>query len=164
MIRYLLTLCLVALVVACNNEASNESKAAADAEPPQQWFVTDTVIVWDCSAEMKEKKKIFAPKDSVTVPQAFVNGVNKTYGEIKMQFNRISSDTVYVNIPDAVWLTDRAGNSGAEQYLSFAALNLLETKGVHYVHIDFTAGVHARPATWSRNDFNDWKLDPSSVQ
>lgn len=164
MIRYLLTLCLVALVVACNNEASNERKAAADAEPPQQWFVTDTVIVWDCSAEMKEKKKIFAPKDSVTVPQAFVNGVNKTYSEIKMVFNRISTDTVYINIPDATWLTDRAGNSGAEQYLSFAALNLLETKGVHYVHFDFTAGVHARPATWSRKDFNDWKLDPSSVQ
>ena len=164
MIRYLLTLCLVALVVACNNEASNERKAAADAEPPQQWFVTDTVIVWDCTAEMKEKKKIFAPKDSVTVPQAFVNGVNKTYSEIKMVFNRISTDTVYINIPDATWLTDRAGNSGAEQYLSFAALNLLETKGVHYVHFDFTAGEHARPATWSRKDFNDCKLDPSSVQ
>ena len=164
MIRYLLALCLVALVVACNNEASNENKAAADAEPPQQWFATDTVIVWDCSAEMKEKKKIFTPKDSVTVPQAFVNGVNKTYGEIKMQFDRISTDTVYIKIPDATWLTDRAGNSGAEQYLSFAALNLLETKGVHYVYFDFTAGVHARPTTWSRRDFNDWKLDPSSVQ
>lgn len=164
MIRYLLTLCLVALVVACNNEASNETKAAADAEPPQQWFVTDTVIVWDCSAETKEKKRIYAPLDSVSVPQALVNGVNKTYGEIKLVFDRISTDTVFIKIPDAMWLTDRAGNSGAEQYLSFAALNLLETKGVHYVHIDFTAGVHARPATWSSKDFKDWKLDPSSVQ
>jgi hypothetical protein len=164
MIRYLLTLCFVALVVACNNEAPNETKAAADAEPPQQWFVTDTVIVWDCSAEVKEKKKIFAPRDSVTVPQALVNGVNKTYSEIKMSFDRMSGDTLYVNIPDAVWLTDRAGNSGAEQYLSFAALNLLETKGVQHVYINFTAGVHARPATWSRKDFTDWKLDPSSVQ
>jgi glutaredoxin len=164
MIRYLLTLCLVALVVACNNEASKETKAAADAEPPQQWFVTDTVIVWDCSAEAKEKKKIFAPKDSVTVPQAFVNGINKTYNEIKLVFDRVSSDTVFIKIPEAIWLTDRAGNSGAEQYLSFAALNLLETKGAGYVHFDFTAGAHARPATWSRKDFKDWKLDPSSVQ
>jgi hypothetical protein len=164
MIRYLLALCLVALVVACNNEASNENKAAADAEPPQQWFVTDTVIVWDCSAEAREKKKIFAPKDSVTVPQAFVNGVNKTYSEIKMQFDRISNDTLYIKIPEATWLTDRAGNSGAEQYLSFAALNLLETKGVNYVYFDFTPGVHARPAAWNTRDFKDWKLDPSSVQ
>ncbi len=164
MIRYLLALCSVALVVACNNEASNETKAAADAEPPQQWFVTDTVIVWDCSAEAKEKKKIFAPKDSVTVPQAFVNGINKTYNEIKLVFDRVSSDTVFIKIPEAIWLTDRAGNSGAEQYLSFAALNLLETKGAGYVHFDFTAGAHARPATWSRKDFKDWKLDPSSFQ
>ncbi|MBP6687584.1 MAG: hypothetical protein KA160_06965 [Lacibacter sp.] len=164
MIRYLLNLCLVTLLVACNNEAPNESKAAAEAEPPQQWFVTDTVIVWDCSAETKERKKIFAPKDSVTVPQAFLNGINKTYAEINMIFSRLSSDSLYVHIADASWLTDRAGNSGAEQYLSFAALNLLETKGVHYVHFDFTAGVHARPSTWSRKDFSDWKLDPSSVQ
>lgn len=164
MIRYLSTLCIVALVVACNNEAPNESKAAADAEPPQQWFVTDTVIVWDCSAEARERKKIFSPKDSVTVPQAFVNGINKTYSEIKIEFDRLSSDTLFVRIPDAGWLTDRAGNSGAEQYLSFAALNLLETRGVQHVHFNFVAGVHARPATWSRKDFNDWKLDPSSVQ
>nr|WP_294903496.1 hypothetical protein [uncultured Lacibacter sp.] len=164
MIRYLLTLCLVALVVACNNEAPNDSKAAADAEPPQQWFVTDTVIVWDCSAESRERKKIFSPKDSVTVPQAFVNGINKTYGEIKIEFDRLSSDTLFVRIPEAGWLTDRAGNSGAEQYLSFAALNLLETRGVQHVHFDFVAGVHARPATWSRKDFSDWKLDPTSVQ
>ena len=164
MSRYLLTLCLVALVVACNNEASNETKAAANAEPPQQWFVTDTVIVWDCSAETKVKKKIDGYKDSVTVPQAFVNGINKTYNEIKLEFDRMSSDTVFIKIPDATWLTDRAGNSGAEQYLSFAALNLLETKGMHYVHFEFTAGAHARPATWSRKDFSDWKLDPSSVQ
>jgi glutaredoxin len=164
MMRYFLCLCFVALVVACNNEAPNDSKAAADAEPPQQWFVTDTVIVWDCSAEAREKKRIFSPKDSVTVPQAFVNGINKTYTEINIQFDRISNDTAFVKIPDAMWLTDRVGNSGAEQYLSFAALNLLETKGVHYVHFDFVAGVHARPATWSVRDFGDWKLDPSSVQ
>jgi hypothetical protein len=163
MIRYLITLCLVALVVACNNEAPKEP-ASAEANPPQQWFVTDTVIVWDCSAEDKIRKKIFAPKDSVTVPEAFINGINKTYSEIKIEFDRLTADTLFVKIPDATWLTDRAGNTGAEQYLSFAALNLLETRGVKYVHFGFTAGVHARPSTWSMKDFSDWTLNPSSVQ
>ena len=163
MIRYLTTLCFVALVVACNNEASKEP-GAADATPPQQWFVTDTVIVWDCSAEDKDRKKIFSPRDSVTVPEALINGVNKTYSEIKIEFDRLTADTLFVKIPNATWLTDRAGNTGAEQYLSFAALNLLETKGVKYVHFDFTPGVHARPSTWSMTDFSDWTLNPSSVQ
>lgn len=164
MIRYLTTLCFVAIVVACNNEAPKDRDASTDAAPPQQWYVTDTVIVWDCSAEDKERKKIFSPPDSVTVPQAFINGINKTYSEVKIEFDRLSSDSLYVRIPDATWLTDRAGNSGAEQYLCFAALNLLETKGVNYVHVDFTPGVHARPYTWSMKDFSDWKLNPSSVQ
>jgi hypothetical protein len=163
MIRYLTTLCFVALVVACNNEASKEP-GAADATPPQQWFVTDTVIVWDCSAEDKDRKKIFSPRDSVTVPEALINGVNKTYSEIKIEFDRLTADTLFVKIPNATWLTDRAGNTGAEQYLSFAALNLLETKGVKYVHFEFTPGVHARPSTWSMTDFSDWTLNPSSVQ
>lgn len=163
MIRYLTTLCFVALVVACNNEASKEP-GAADVTPPQQWFVTDTVIVWDCSAEDKDRKKIFSPRDSVTVPEALINGVNKTYSEIKIEFDRLTADTLFVKIPNATWLTDRAGNTGAEQYLSFAALNLLETKGVKYVHFEFTPGVHARPSTWSMNDFSDWTLNPSSVQ
>ncbi len=163
MIRYLTTFCFVALVVACNNEASKEP-GAADATPPQQWFVTDTVIVWDCSAEDKDRKKIFSPRDSVTVPEALINGVNKTYSEIKIEFDRLTADTLFVKIPNATWLTDRAGNTGAEQYLSFAALNLLETKGVKYVHFEFTPGVHARPSTWSMTDFSDWTLNPSSVQ
>ncbi len=163
MIRYLSTLCFVALVVACNNEASKEP-GVADATPPQQWFVTDTVIVWDCSAEDKDRKKIFSPRDSVTVPEALINGVNKTYSEIKIEFDRLTADTLFVKIPNATWLTDRAGNTGAEQYLSFAALNLLETKGVKYVHFEFTPGVHARPSTWSMTDFSDWTLNPSSVQ
>ncbi len=162
--RYLLLLLIVAGMIGCNNEASKEPELAADAHQPQQWFVTDTVVIWDCSAEEEMRKRIYAPLDSVSVPQALINGVNKTYSEMKLEFDRLAGDTLYVKIPDASWLTERAGNTGAEQYLSFAALNLLETKAVKFVHFNFTAGVHARPATWSEKDFADWKLDPSSVQ
>lgn len=162
--HYLLLLFLAAAIIGCNNEASKEPDVAADAHQPQQWFATDTVVIWDCSAEEEMRKRIYAPLDSVTVAQALINGVNKTYGEMKLEFDRLAGDTLYVKIPDASWLTERAGNTGAEQYLSFAALNLLETKAVKFVHFNFTAGVHARPTTWSEKDFADWKLDPSSVQ
>ncbi|RXK60714.1 hypothetical protein ESA94_09635 [Lacibacter luteus] len=164
--QYLLLLFFIAAVLACNNEASKEqdAKLSNEVNQPQQWFATDTVVVWDCSAEDKTKKRIYAPIDSVTEPKALINGVNKTYSEIKLEFDHLSGDTLFVKIPAAEWLTERAGNSGAEQYLSFAALNLLETKAIRYVHFDFTAGVHARPTTWSGKDFSDWKKDPSSVQ
>ncbi len=162
--RYLLLLSVVAVLFGCNNEASKESDVVADVNQPQQWFETDTVVIWDCSAEDDMRKRIYAPLDSVTVAQALINGVNKTYSEIKLQYDKQVADTLFVKIADATWLTERAGNSGAEQYLSFAALNLLETKAVNFVHFNFTPGVHARPATWSNKDFADWKVDPSSVK
>jgi len=162
--HYFLFICFIAAVIACNNDASKEPDIVADVNQPQEWFVTDTVVVWDCSAEDELRKRIYAPLDSVTTAQALINGVNKTYGEIKLEFDRLVADTLFINIPDATWLTERAGNTGAEQYLSFAALNLLETKAVNFVHFHFTPGVHARPTTWSDQDFSDWKLDPSSVQ
>lgn len=162
--HYLLFVFLVAAIIACNNQSSGDKDARADVHEPQQWFATDTVVIWDCSAADEMRKRIYSPLDSVTVAQALLNGVNKTYGEIKLEFDRISADTLYVTITDASWLTERAGNSGAEQYLSFAALNLLETKAVNFVHFQFTPGVHARPTTWSKNDFDDWKIDPSSVE
>lgn len=164
--QYLLLFVMIAAAIACNNEASkeNESDLTKDVNQPQQWFATDTVVIWDCSAEDETRKRIYAPIDSVTVPQALINGVNKTYSEVKLEFDHVAGDTLFVKIPAAEWLTERAGNSGAEQYLSFAALNLLEAKDVNYVHFNFVAGVHARPTTWSDKDFSDWKKDPSSVQ
>lgn len=164
--QYLLLFLLFATLIGCNNEASKEKQndLSNQVNQPQQWFATDTVVIWDCSAEDETRKKIYAPIDSVTVPQALINGINKTYTEIKLEFDRLEGDTLFVKIPAADWLTERAGNSGAEQYLSFAALNLLEAKAVNYVHFDFVAGVHARPTTWSDRDFSDWKKDPSSVQ
>lgn len=155
----------LALVISCNNEASTDKKQGKEtATPPQQWFETDTLLVWDCTAEDRSRKKIFAPTDSVTVPQALINGINKTYAEVKLSFDHISNDTLYVSIPKAEWLTDRAGSAGAEQYLTFAALNLLETKGINHVDFLFASGAHARAATWTDLDFTDWKTDTMSVK
>lgn len=165
MIKLLTPAACFVLLLGCNNEATEEKKAAEEAAAPvQQWFATDTIIAWDCNADDKQRKRIFNTTDSVPFAQAFINGINKTYGEIKMKLDHISADTLYVTFEKSDWLTDRAGNAGAAQYLSFATLNLLETKGIHYVTYVFTAGAHARPATWNRTDFNDWKTDSSSVQ
>ena len=164
MTRYLITIACVILILSCNNEAATEKQANDDAVPLQQWFATDTLLAWDCNADDKQRKRILAAKDSVPFPQAFINGINKTYSEVQLKYDRISGDTVYVSIENAEWLTNRAGSSGAEQYLSFASLNLLEAKAVHYVTYVFTPGSHARPGTWSRKDFADWKTDTTSAQ
>lgn len=164
MIRYITAITFLVLMFSCNNEASSDKNKATDATPPQQWLATDTILVWDCNADERTRKKIFSPKDSVTVAEALINGVNKTYAEVKLKFDHISNDTLFVTIPKAEWLTDRVGSAGAEQYLTFAALNLLETKGVNHVDFIFASGAHARAATWTDLDFADWKTDSTSAQ
>ncbi len=165
MIRYFITLLFLAVLISCNNEASTTVKENEnDTSQIQRWFDTDTLLVWDCSAEDHTKKRIFHPSDSITSALALVNGVNKTYAEVKLSFDHISNDTMYVTIPKANWLTDQAGNTGAEQYLAFAALNLLEMKGVNHINFLFEGGAHARPSTFTDLDFDDWKTDPSSAK
>lgn len=163
MMRYLTTLLFLAVMISCNNDASTSVKEN-DSSQIQKWFDTDTLLVWDCSAEDHTKKRIFHPSDSITSAQALVNGVNKTYAEVKLTFDHISNDTMYVTIPKANWLTDQAGNTGAEQYLAFAALNLLEMKGVNHINFLFEGGAHARPSTYTDLDFDGWKTDPSSAK
>ncbi len=155
----------IAVVAACNNEAAKEeTETTGTPATEQQWFATDTLIVWDCNAADKERKKIYIPIDSVPLVEPLLNGINKTYGEVKLQLDHTTADTLYVTIPDADWISNRAGNTFADQYFSFAALNLLELKGIRHVSFLFKTGSHAEPGTWSNSDFTGWKTDTTSAK
>lgn len=156
---------LVATIASCNNEAAKEdTNTTGTVATEQQWFATDTLIVWDCNAADKERKKIYIPADSVPLVEPLLNGINKTYSEVKLKLDHTAADTLYVSIPDADWITNRAGNSFADQYFSFAALNLLEFKGIRHVSFLFKTGSHAQPGTWSSSDFAGWKTDTTSAK
>jgi hypothetical protein len=155
---------LVMAVISCNNNATQETTGIESETPAQEWFASDTLIVWDCVAPEQRRTKIFAPASPVTIAEPLMNGINKTYSEVKLVLNHVSNDTVYVSIPSADRLTNEAGSEFPEQYFCFAAMNLLEIKGINYVSFDFKPGVHARPGIWSRNDFADWKTDSTSVK
>jgi hypothetical protein len=165
MIRFTTFAAMLLLLFSCNNSTSTDKNSANETTAqPQQWFETDSLLVWDCNADDRTRKKIFSPKDSIYVAQAIINGINKTYSEVNLVLDHQSNDTIYISIPKADWLANKAGNSGAEQYLSFASLNLLETKGVNYVTYLFKGGAHAEPSTWTRTQFNNWATDSTSAQ
>jgi hypothetical protein len=161
-----LYIAIMLILAACNNEAAKEDTdtGGATATTEQQWFATDTVIVWDCNAADKERKKIYIPADSVPMVEPLLNGINKTYNEVKLNADHTSGDTLYVSIPEADWIANRSGTSFADQYFSFAALNLLELKGIKHVNFVLKAGSHAGPHTWSITDFAGWKTDTTSAK
>jgi hypothetical protein len=156
---------LVFLMMACNSVDSDGAKQQPD-EPlkEQTWFDTDTLIVWNCDAATETRSRIFKPDDSISIPQPFINGINRTWPEAKLLLLAIKSDTISVTIDNEQWLNNKSGNSGAEQYLSFAAMNLLEIKGIQFVQFEIKRGMHAGPSLWKASDFKDWKTDSLSLQ
>lgn len=158
MIRLNIRCLLFLLVMGCDN-ASNDKQTSRVAPPVVQWFETDTLVAWNCDAASQQRIRIFFPADSVPLVQPFLNGINKTWPEVQLVKKEQRQDTLVLTVYNSNWLSNRSGDSGPEQYFAFAALNLLEIKGVRVVQFDFEAGVHARPASWTATDFADWKTD-----
>jgi len=137
--------------------ACEEKKKNGAQDDTARWFDTDTLILWDADASTESRKKIYRLKDSLNIVQPVINGINQTWPEGRLMFHSRNYDTLRVRPSDPEWLTEKIGNTGAEQYLSFAAMNLLEVKGVRVVCFVLPQGSHAAPGCWTNRDFSDWK-------
>jgi hypothetical protein len=47
------------------------------------------------------------------------------------------------------------GTAGAAQFFATACVNLFEAHNINYIHFDFTAGDHAKPGTFNRQQFEN---------
>lgn len=137
--------------------ACEQKKKIGPDDTSARWFETDTLILWDADASTESRKKIYRLQDSLTIVQPVINGINQTWPEGKLMIDGRKNDTLWVKPGDPEWLTEKIGNAGAEQYLSFAAINLLEVKGVRVVCFVLPQGSHAAPGCWTNEDFKDWK-------
>jgi hypothetical protein len=79
--------------------------------------------------------------------------MNDQYPEIQVRFDRLSNDTIFVNIPNSTYLTQQTGSSGPEGYFAELTYNLTELKDISYVSVKFKKGDHAEPGIFSRTDF-----------
>ena len=151
--RFFILMILAATqMIACNTE---EGEAEPDERPA--WNRTDTIIIWSADADQSGKKRLFVPEDSINIPEPIINGINDLWPEAGVYAKGQRNDTLMIGLKNETWLTDQIGNDGAEAFLSFAALNLLELKGINHIFFDLQPGVHAGADTWEDQDFADWK-------
>jgi hypothetical protein len=68
----------------------------------------------------------------------------------KLKLVKISGDTVYLTVINDFYLTQSMGTTGAEDYIVKSGVSLLEINGINYVDLNFTAGDHAYPGTFSK--------------
>ena len=147
-----LLILISAIVISCS---SNKEEAESTERP--SWSSADTIIIWSVDAEQFTRKRIFIPEDSINIPEPLMNGINNLWPEAGVYTKGKRNDTLIVGLRNEIWLTDQIGSDGAEAFLSFAALNLLELKGVNHIFFDVQPGVHAGADTWEERDFTDWK-------
>lgn len=79
--------------------------------------------------------------------------LNKSYPNIRLELKYVSADTVFVRIPDAMYLTQQMGSTGPMIYLSEVVYNFTEIPGIKEVNFEFEEGDHATPGTYNRNTF-----------
>ena len=86
-----------------------------------------------------------------SVPVVFRRQAN--WEGIKLEFGKISHDTLYVAIPESAVLTQQMGSSGAYSYIASTTFTLTELKDIKFVTYDFEEGDHLSPGTMKRSDF-----------
>jgi hypothetical protein len=141
-------------IIACN---CNQNNAGSEDKEGSVWSDRDTIILWSVDAEKNIRTRIFTPEDSIDKATPLINGIHTLWPEARLFVSGQRSDTLIVGLRNERWLTDEIGNEGAESFLSFASLNLLELKGVNHIYYNITPGTHAGSDTWESSDFADWK-------
>jgi hypothetical protein len=149
------------LTASCSNNDSNEEKSAAEmvapvTKPDSISAKSDAHYFWESDLHptqgliMQKTRPI--PADSLNA-NSILEMLNGLYPENKIEFQKISGDSIFIRLPKSNYLTRQMGSSGAESWLAEVTYNLTELVNVDYVDIRFKEGDHATPGTYSRTDF-----------
>lgn len=148
----------------CNNNANTEQTESDSTNEVIETDSTDlgpTITnippLWKVEEQSDHSEKLTQPdstKGKVIAPDEMIKALNESYPEIQLDLTKISNDTVYINIPNSQYLSDKIGNTGAYNYLATAVYNLTELKNIKFVHFTFKEGEHASPGTYKRSDFS----------
>lgn len=166
--RSLMLLNIVFAFSACGSDsATNDDGAEVQIEDTVHDVVmagTDTSMtvknspfLWHADfEETSNRYKISKPSEArpdTLSGERMVSLINNNWDSITVNYLKTSHDTVYLDVPNSEYLTQRIGSSGAENFIATTTYSLTELTGVKYVNFKFKAGDHATPGVYKRSDF-----------
>ena len=166
--KYSLLFFLLAATISCTNSANDNSSAdsagieASELRPTEltaqeQQMKREQYYIWEVDADKKTITKNPQLQPEFFDVDTLIAGLNEMYPEIALENKGRRNDTLYTEIKNAEYLTNRMGSMGAEQYIAQAVINLTSVEGIKYVRIDFPEGNHASPDVWSREQFSAYQ-------
>ncbi len=158
--RTLLIPVLMLLLICCNNQQPDQV-AGDDPLKPGEGVSRQDKRIWisaydSSNGEFFLKKQRNFDADTLTA-EGLVRDINTGWDNVTLVFDKIVNDTVYVSIPNSVYLTQQMGTAGADAYISSTTYTLTELTGIHFVRYDFEPGDHLTPGTFSRKDFEFYR-------
>lgn len=140
------------LLISCNNKADNNEVVEDSTRVVQSssWMAT----LNDSTGQLEMKKNEAMGPDSLTATSV-VNYLNTQNPNVRLEYVRTSNDTLYVRIPEEMYLTQQMGSTGPTMFFAGAVYNLTEIPGITHVNFDFEEGDHASPGTLNRASFKD---------
>lgn len=123
--------------------------------------VKNSPFLWRADFEASTNSyKIHEPEntrpDTLTVEKMILL-INDNWDSVRMNYVRVSHDTVFVSIPNSEYLTQKIGSTGAESYMATTTFSLTEMKGIRHVSYSFKGGDHASGGVFTRDDFKNFK-------
>lgn len=140
----------VLFIVACNNKA-DQPGTDDDTLSTQENFLWQSSLN-DSTGKIEMTK---VPGNDTLSLQSVIDFLNKDNPNIRLELVKTSNDSIYLKIPDAMYLTQQMGSTGPTLYLSEVIYNLTEIPGIKYVSLDFEEGDHASPGTFNRESFKN---------
>lgn len=146
----------------CQNQTGEEKKTEGKptSENEQQPLADTKTLTLPFIAVVNDKTdkiEIQENPQKSTVPlnkEELAEALNIKYPEIHLEVHKISHDTLMATIPNATYLTQQAGTTGALTYLAEATFAFTELPQVKVVTFSFKEGDHATPGSYSRSSFD----------
>jgi len=138
-------------------DTGNTSDSTDILEPETVMEQPDTVLFWTVDIEQKVKTRVYKDTMTITEPQSIINGINSIYPSIRLEFLKVSGDTVYAHIDSSSTFANDMGSFGTFEYISTVVLNLTMLPGINYVNFDFREGSHATPGVFAKTSYDAYK-------
>jgi hypothetical protein len=88
-------------------------------------------------------------------PDELINILNRRKSNCKIEFLKMTGDSISIRILDDEYLTEQMGSSGAMCYLAETVFTLTENDLIKFVRIEMDYGSHASPGLYTRDNFKD---------
>ncbi len=150
--KYFLAIITLVFAAACSNNKSED-------KPEDNFPEGSEVKLWRSDLNDSTGKLIMMQDNMIIVdslaPADIIGFLNEQFPRVQLAYERTSNDTIFIRIPDAMYLTQQMGSSGPVMFFAAAVYNLTELPGIRWVNFDFEEGDHASPGTFGRDDFKN---------